>query len=158
MRVAFATVRSAVLKPVIASVKVKVTVAVSPIVAGAALKGPADRLLRDLGHEASVVGVARLYAEVAATLVIDDADAAWNDTFVHPDSAHYLFEGSRLKFPGLMLRGGVSAETDVGLYVTKNPNANYGFVGAQVQRSLATGATTPWAWRSTRPAVHCRSR
>ena len=51
-------------------------VAVSPIVAGAALKGPADRLLRELGHEVSVVGVARLYAPVAATLVIDDADAA----------------------------------------------------------------------------------
>ena len=51
-------------------------VAVSPIVAGAALKGPADRLLRELGHEASVVGVARLYAPVAATLVVDEADAA----------------------------------------------------------------------------------
>lgn len=51
-------------------------VAVSPIVAGAALKGPADRLLRELGHEVSVVGVARLYAPLAATLVIDEADAA----------------------------------------------------------------------------------
>jgi LPPG:FO 2-phospho-L-lactate transferase len=51
-------------------------VAVSPIVAGAALKGPADRLLRELGHEASVVGVARLYAPMAATLVVDEADAA----------------------------------------------------------------------------------
>jgi LPPG:FO 2-phospho-L-lactate transferase len=50
-------------------------VAVSPIVAGAALKGPADRLLRELGHESSVVGVARLYAPLAATLVIDDLDA-----------------------------------------------------------------------------------
>ena len=50
-------------------------VAVSPIVAGAALKGPADRMLTELGHEASVVGVARLYAELAATLVIDEADA-----------------------------------------------------------------------------------
>lgn len=50
-------------------------VAVSPIVAGAALKGPADRLLRELGHEASVVGVARLYAPLAATLVVDEADA-----------------------------------------------------------------------------------
>lgn len=50
-------------------------VAVSPIVAGAALKGPADRLLRELGHESSVVGVARLYAPLAATLVVDDADA-----------------------------------------------------------------------------------
>ncbi len=51
------------------------TVAVSPIIAGAALKGPADRLLRELGHESSVVGVARLYAPIAATLVVDEADA-----------------------------------------------------------------------------------
>ena len=45
-------------------------VAISPIVGGAALKGPADRLLRDLGHEPSVEGIAAWYA-VAATLVID---------------------------------------------------------------------------------------
>ena len=51
-------------------------VAVSPIVAGAALKGPADRMLVELGHEASVVGVARLYAPLVGTLVIDEADAA----------------------------------------------------------------------------------
>src|SRR5207245_5878046 len=50
-------------------------VAVSPIVAGAALKGPADRLMAELGHEPSVVGVARIYAPMAATLVVDDADA-----------------------------------------------------------------------------------
>jgi LPPG:FO 2-phospho-L-lactate transferase len=50
-------------------------VAVSPIIAGAALKGPADRLLTELGHESSVVGVARLYAESCSTLVIDTADA-----------------------------------------------------------------------------------
>jgi LPPG:FO 2-phospho-L-lactate transferase len=50
------------------------SVAVSPIVAGAALKGPADRMLRELGHDASVVGVARLYRDLAATLVIDEAD------------------------------------------------------------------------------------
>jgi LPPG:FO 2-phospho-L-lactate transferase len=50
-------------------------VAVSPIVAGAALKGPADRLLVELGHESSVVGVARLYAPLARALVVDEADA-----------------------------------------------------------------------------------
>jgi LPPG:FO 2-phospho-L-lactate transferase len=50
-------------------------VAVSPIVAGRALKGPADRMLEELGHEASVVGVARLWAPFASTLVIDEADA-----------------------------------------------------------------------------------
>jgi LPPG:FO 2-phospho-L-lactate transferase len=51
-------------------------VAVSPIVAGAALKGPADRMMTELGHESSVVGVARLYRDLARTLVIDNADAA----------------------------------------------------------------------------------
>jgi LPPG:FO 2-phospho-L-lactate transferase len=50
-------------------------VAVSPIVGGAALKGPAARMLTELGHEASVVGVAGLYCKVAATLVIDPVDA-----------------------------------------------------------------------------------
>lgn len=55
------------------------TVAISPIVAGSALRGPADRLMRDLGHESSVVGVARLYSPLAATLVIDEADAALAD-------------------------------------------------------------------------------
>jgi LPPG:FO 2-phospho-L-lactate transferase len=49
-------------------------VAVSPIVAGAALKGPADRLMVELGTEASVVGVARLYAPWVGTLVVDVAD------------------------------------------------------------------------------------
>jgi LPPG:FO 2-phospho-L-lactate transferase len=49
--------------------------AISPIVGGAALKGPADRMLAELGHEASVVGVARLYAPIASTLVIDPVDA-----------------------------------------------------------------------------------
>lgn len=51
------------------------TVAISPIVAGTALKGPAADMLEDLGHEVSVVGVARLYAPYAATFVIDEQDA-----------------------------------------------------------------------------------
>lgn len=55
------------------------TVAVSPIVGGEALKGPAAAMLEALGHEASVVGIARLYAPLAATLVIDEADASLAD-------------------------------------------------------------------------------
>ena len=51
-------------------------VAISPIVAGSALKGPADRMLVELGHEASVVGVARIYAPICSTLVIDQQDEA----------------------------------------------------------------------------------
>jgi LPPG:FO 2-phospho-L-lactate transferase len=45
-------------------------------VAGAALKGPADRLLVEMGFESSVVGVARWYAPWVSTLVIDESDAA----------------------------------------------------------------------------------
>ena len=50
-------------------------VAVSPIVGGHALKGPAERMLRELGHEATVAGVARLYTDIASVLVIDPADS-----------------------------------------------------------------------------------
>lgn len=52
------------------------TVAVSPIIGGKALKGPADRLLVELGHESSALGVARIYRDLAAVMVIDDVDAS----------------------------------------------------------------------------------
>jgi len=76
---------------------------------------------------------------------IDDHDAAWNDTFVHPDSAHWLFEGDGLEFPGLMVRAGVSDNTDVGVYFTKSPGANYGFYAAQVQHAFVNNPATGWA-------------
>jgi LPPG:FO 2-phospho-L-lactate transferase len=50
--------------------------AVSPIVGGKALKGPADRMLVSLGHEASALGVARLYVGLADGFVLDSVDAA----------------------------------------------------------------------------------
>ncbi|HMQ33576.1 MAG TPA: 2-phospho-L-lactate transferase, partial [Chloroflexaceae bacterium] len=51
-------------------------VAVSPIVGGAAVKGPAAPLMRATGHEVSALGVARIYAEFADGMVIDQVDAA----------------------------------------------------------------------------------
>jgi LPPG:FO 2-phospho-L-lactate transferase len=51
-------------------------VAVSPIVGGKALKGPADRMLASLGHESSALGVARIYAGQATAFVLDAVDAA----------------------------------------------------------------------------------
>lgn len=51
-------------------------VAVSPIVGGRALKGPADRMLVGLGHEASPVAVAALYRDLLDGMVIDRQDAA----------------------------------------------------------------------------------
>ena len=50
-------------------------VAVSGIVGGLALKGPADRMLASLGHESSALGVARLYADIADRFVLDVVDA-----------------------------------------------------------------------------------
>jgi LPPG:FO 2-phospho-L-lactate transferase len=50
-------------------------VAVSPIVAGRALKGPADKMLVSLGHESSALGVAKLYRGIADRFVLDEADA-----------------------------------------------------------------------------------
>ena len=49
-------------------------VAVSPIVGGRALKGPADRMLASLGYEVSAAGVARMYAGLVGGMVIDRTD------------------------------------------------------------------------------------
>lgn len=50
------------------------SIAVSPIVRGRALKGPADRMLASLGHESSALGVARMYAGLVQGMVIDSQD------------------------------------------------------------------------------------
>jgi LPPG:FO 2-phospho-L-lactate transferase len=49
-------------------------VGVSPIIAGAPVKGPADRLMGPLGMEVSCVGVARAYRDFCSALVIDGGD------------------------------------------------------------------------------------
>lgn len=67
---------------------------------------------------------------------IDDADPAWNDTFSHPNPTHWLFDGSALPIPGVMVRAGVSDRMDVGGYITKSFGANYGILGGQVQYAL----------------------
>lgn len=53
-------------------------VAISPIIAGSVVKGPAAKMLASLGHEVSALGVARLYAGLGLVdvMVIDEADAA----------------------------------------------------------------------------------
>ncbi|CAN5544617.1 2-phospho-L-lactate transferase [soil metagenome] len=51
-----------------------VRVAISPIVGGKALKGPADRMLKSLGHESTALGVARLYDGIIDCFVVDVAD------------------------------------------------------------------------------------
>ena len=51
-------------------------VAVSPIINGAAIKGPADRLLSELGHDVSALGVVDYYCDLVGTWIIDEQDAA----------------------------------------------------------------------------------
>jgi len=51
-------------------------VAVSPIIAGAPVKGPADKLMRGLGFEVSAYSVAKLYSDFLDTFILDVADSA----------------------------------------------------------------------------------
>jgi LPPG:FO 2-phospho-L-lactate transferase len=51
-------------------------IAVSGIIGGKALKGPADRMLASLGHESTALGVARVYAGLIDAFVLDTIDAA----------------------------------------------------------------------------------
>lgn len=76
-------------------------------------------------------------ALVNAGTRIDPSDAAWNDTFSHPDSTHWLFEGDALYIPGLTARAGITDRLDVGAYYTRAIGANYGFVGGQLQYNLS---------------------
>jgi LPPG:FO 2-phospho-L-lactate transferase len=50
--------------------------AISPVVGGASLKGPTDRMLADLGMEVSATQVARLYADILDVYIIDHKDEA----------------------------------------------------------------------------------
>lgn len=54
-------------------------VAVSPIVGGEALRGPAAKLLEELGHDVSCVGVARQYQGLCDVFVLDDVDRCYSD-------------------------------------------------------------------------------
>lgn len=89
-------------------------VAVSGIVGGKALKGPADRMLTSLGHESSALGVARLYAGWVDTFVIDSTDAGLGpavealglrvvttDTIMTDDTARARLAGEILALAGV---------------------------------------------------------
>jgi len=54
-------------------------VAISPIIAGRTLKGPADKMLRALGYEVSPVGVAEFYDGLLDCMVIDRSDEGLKD-------------------------------------------------------------------------------
>jgi LPPG:FO 2-phospho-L-lactate transferase len=93
--------------------------AVSGIVGGRALKGPADRMLASLGHEASALGVARLFADWLDAFVIDTVDAALGpeiealgpavtvtDTIMSDDAARARLAGEMLAVAGVRVATG----------------------------------------------------
>jgi LPPG:FO 2-phospho-L-lactate transferase len=57
----------------LASVRQRVA-AISPLVGGRTIKGPADKMMRGLGHEVSPLGLAKLYRDCVGTLVLDQID------------------------------------------------------------------------------------
>jgi LPPG:FO 2-phospho-L-lactate transferase len=87
--------------------------AVSGIIGGKALKGPADRMLASLGIESSALGVAGLYAGLVDLFVLDDVDAALapaiaargmetlvTDTIMGGDAGRARLAGAVLAFAG----------------------------------------------------------
>lgn len=95
--------------------------------------------------DAKPMGVGRFELSVLQwRTAIDENSGAWNNTFVHPDSDHWLVGGEQLPFPGLAARAGITRKMDVGVYWSMRPGANYGFYGAQVQYNFIDDETSPW--------------
>jgi LPPG:FO 2-phospho-L-lactate transferase len=93
-------------------------VGVSPIVAGRALKGPADRMLASLGHPVSAAGVAAIYRDLVTGFVIDAVDADLGpeieglglrvlatDTIMTDDAARARLGGAVLDFGRALATG-----------------------------------------------------
>lgn len=54
--------------------------AISPIVGGKAVRGPAGAMMRGLGHEVSPLGVARLYRDLAGVFILDRLDRRYMES------------------------------------------------------------------------------
>lgn len=99
---------------------------------------------------ANVIGQGR--ASIGIELLrftIDENAPAWNDTFVHPDADHDL--GATHRFPKLKLATGLLADLDLGASYSRNPDANYGWLGLDAKyRALSEdqGAVVDLAFRS----------
>lgn len=72
---------------------------------------------------------------------VDEYADAWNDTFYHPNADHPL--GARKDFPKLKLRAGVTDDVDVGAFYTRNPNANYGWLGVDAKYRVRRDDASP---------------
>ena len=96
--------------------------------------------------DAEPIGVGKVDLSILQwQTTIDENEGAWNNTFVHPDSTHWLVGGPRLPIPGLTLRTGITKKLDVGFYWTTNPQANYSITGVQVQYNFLNNIEKGWS-------------
>ena len=69
-------------------------IAVSPLINGKVIKGPADKMLASLGHRPDVLGIAQYYKDVISHLVIDEQDSSFfediNSIGIRPNSTDIL--------------------------------------------------------------------
>lgn len=82
------------------------------------------------------------------SFTIDQESGAWNNTFHHPDSAHYLTDNSnRLFVPALRFRMGLTDRIDFGFYYTsaKPFGANYGFLGVEGRYAFLQNIESGWS-------------
>jgi LPPG:FO 2-phospho-L-lactate transferase len=86
-------------------------IAVTPIVGGQAIKGPAGKMLAELGHDVSALGVAKYYQRLVDGFVLDVQDAALKpeieklglkvkvaDTMMHSESDKQRVARAALEF------------------------------------------------------------
>lgn len=79
---------------------------------------------------------------------VDQESGAWNNTFHHPDSTHYLAgSNGRISVPGLRFRMGITPRWDAGIYFTsaKPFGANYGFIGVESKYAFLHDTLKGWS-------------
>ena len=67
-------------------------IAISPIIEGATVKGPADKMMKHLGLEVSCVGVAHYYEDIISHFIIDNKDCALKPAIKEMDINTYCFD------------------------------------------------------------------
>ncbi len=78
---------------------------------------------------------------------VDETSGAWNNTFHHPDSVHYLNDGPRTAIPAMRFRIGLTEKIDAGLYFSPTTafGANYNLIGFEAKYAFINDPVTNWA-------------
>ena len=78
---------------------------------------------------------------------VDQESGAWNNTFHHPDSTHYLSSNGRTAVPALRFRMGLTDKFDAGIYYSSAQpfGANYGILGFELKCAFINDTTRNWA-------------